>query len=139
MKKGFTLIELLAVLVVMALLIAIISPSVIDLLDKRKQDLLDIQISEIEQAARDWGAKNMWALPTGKDLTVVKRYDEIKNGTDTEYGVLIINLRLLKETTNLNNDIKNPVTNTKFSDDLEIYITNEATKISYKVKEEFDE
>ncbi len=132
--KGFTLTELLAVLVVISILAVIAVPNISKLIQTYKQSLLNTQINNIEEAARDWGASNIYLLPTGDDISVVKTYEEVENGTEDKYGVLIINLGLLKESGKIASDIKNPVTNEPFDDNLKIYITNETSKITYKVQ-----
>lgn len=133
MKKGFTLIELLSVIVIIGLIGLITIPNISKTLEAYKQGLLDTQIKNIEEAARNWGADNLFLLPTGTDITVEKTYSEVKDGYNEEYGTLIITLKLLKENGYIDSDIINPVTKQQIPDDLEIKIINESNKYSYEV------
>lgn len=134
MKKGFTLIELLAVIVILGMIGLILIPNISKSIETYKQGLLDTQVKNIENAARNWGADNIYLLPTGTDLTVSKTYDEIKDGYEEKYGVLIITLKQLKQDGYIDSEITNPATKQPFDDNLQIYITNEVNKINYEVK-----
>lgn len=132
MKKGFTLIELLAVLIVLGVIGVIVIPITQNLLNKYRKTMLDVEIRNIEDAARDWGADNVYMLPKGDDLSVVKEYYE--NGYEEDYGVLIITLDLIQKKGYIKKNIKNPVTQKEISPDTQIYITNKTNKMEYKVK-----
>ena len=132
MKRGFTLMELLAVIVVLALIALILIPNFSKSLGTYRSSLLDTQIKNIEVAARQWAADNIYFLPTGNDINVVKTYEEVKNGYKEEYGVLIINLKILQENGYIDKNIKNSVTNEVISSDLEIRIINQDNKFKYE-------
>ncbi len=54
MRKGFTLIELLGVLVILALLSAIIVPSVTKFITQAEVQVDDSKIKSVETSARNW-------------------------------------------------------------------------------------
>ena len=54
MKRGFTLVELLAVIVVLAAIIAIVVPTVSNVLTDSKKSLSKVQIKNIENAAKQY-------------------------------------------------------------------------------------
>ena len=116
-RKGFTLIEILAVIAILAVLSAIIYPSVVGVLNKSKEDTYQIQIKEIEDAASKWLYKNASLIPT-------------KDG-DT----LTIYLGDLKRAGLLDKDLTNPKTSTKFPNDMEILVTRKGKKYTYVVNE----
>ena len=59
MKKGFTLIELMASIVILAVIMVIIMPSMIDILNRSKTSLNEEQISQLEYSASQWGLDNL--------------------------------------------------------------------------------
>lgn len=59
MKKGFTLIELLAVIIIIGVVALIVFPTVMESIEKSKQDLYEIQIRDIEEAGRKWATDSM--------------------------------------------------------------------------------
>lgn len=63
-KNGFTLIEVLVVIVIIAVLATIISPIVINLLTKNKQEMYNNQVRTLEEAAKRWSATNASKLNT---------------------------------------------------------------------------
>lgn len=50
-KKGFTLVELLAVIAILGMLIAMVTPNLMDMFDEKKDTLYENTISEIERVA----------------------------------------------------------------------------------------
>lgn len=63
MKKGFTLIELLVVIVLLGILAAIVTTSIISIMNNSRKSLSDTQINTIEEAAIQWGTINADKLP----------------------------------------------------------------------------
>lgn len=114
MKKGFTLIELLAVIAVLGILGLIIIPNVTGTLKKQKKNMYDVQIKNIEEAAKGWASKNVFSLG---DTTTIHLKDLV-GFIDT--------------------DINNPMTNKKFGQCLEIKITkvDGTESYTYKVNED---
>ena len=68
-KKGFTLIELLAVIVILGVLAAIITPVITGILVKSEDDAYNKQVDNLIKAANTWSLKNVDELPTsGKKI-----------------------------------------------------------------------
>ena len=98
--SGFTLIELLAVIVILSLLALLASTSVTKLIKESKDDIYNIQLNSIKEAAETWGADNLLNLPSAgecKYLTV----GELK-----EYGLLDENLTDSRNSTAISDDLK---------------------------------
>ena len=81
-KKGFTLIEIMAVIVVLGLLIAIITPVVNNLLKDSEDTLSDEQISMIVNASKKYMVEHSELLPEMSDgsKTFIYIDDLINNG-----------------------------------------------------------
>lgn len=131
MKKGFTLTELLAVIVIMGIIGLIAIPNVQNLMERHKNNMLQIQERNIESAARSWGADHTYLLPTLEDASIKKTYEEVKNGTDQEYGELVITLELLQNNGYIGKEIKNSVTKKDIDPKSEIHITYGKRTIEY--------
>ena len=80
MKKGFTLIEVLAVIVILGLLIAIISPVVNNLLGDSEDVLSDKQVDSIVKASKKYMVEHSELLPEKSDSTAIYISDLIDNG-----------------------------------------------------------
>lgn len=104
-KNGFTLVELLAVVIIIAIVITLLFPSVTDILNKSKNTVRDTQINRILDAAYDYTLKNTNYLP---------EYG------DTNY----ITLNDLKKHNLIDSDIREATTNKKFEENLVISIRN---------------
>lgn len=63
-RRGFTLIELLAVIVVLGVLAATITPVITGILVKSEDDAYNKQVDNLIKAANTWGLKNVDELPT---------------------------------------------------------------------------
>lgn len=114
MKKGFTLIELLAVIVILGILGLIIILNVAGTLKNQKDNLYNVQIKNIEEAAKGWASEHFYSLPTNDD--------EVKS-------------IYLKDLTGfIDTDINNPKTNKKFGKCLKINITKVAKTENYTYK-----
>ena len=64
MKKGFTLAELIGVIVVLALISLITIPAISKVLRQNKSSLCQTQMNNILEAARSYGADNVFSLPS---------------------------------------------------------------------------
>lgn len=115
MKKGFTLVEMLGVITVIALLALIIFPIVNNQLNDNKEKLYDIQINNIENAAKSYGADNIHLLPT------------------EDNGEFKITLNTLVEEGYIDDGLTDPITQEAFPSDMEIIITNEDGNLNYMV------
>ncbi len=80
MKKGFTLIEVLAVIVILGLLIAIISPVVNNLLGDSEDVLSDKQVDSIVKASKKYMVEHSELLPEKSDSTAIYISDLIDKG-----------------------------------------------------------
>lgn len=117
-KNGFTLVELLGALVIMMLLAAIVLPNINAISKSSRNDLYETQIHIIEEAARLWGARNLYNLPENDGESVT------------------ISLLQLKLSGFLEPDIENPKTEELFPDDMNIVITKSGHTYFYEVLED---
>lgn len=115
MKKGFTLAELIAVLVVLALVSMIAVPAVTDSLKKYKSEVCSVQMNNIIESARSWGAKNMSILPNESG-----QYVSIKINDLIKYGYI-------------EDTLVHPKTNDPFTDNWEIRVTKQNRKYIYEI------
>ena len=111
-RRGFTLVELLGAIVILALLSLIAIPVVTNSVKKNKEKLYDIQIKNIESAAKAWGSDNLNLLPD-----------------EGEY--ITISLSELQESGYVDKDIKNPKTGEAL-EDFSITICNVDNQYTYK-------
>lgn len=79
-KKGFTLVELLAVIVILGLLIAIISPVVKNLINDSENNLSEQQKKLVVEATKKYMIENSELLPEGSDRAIVYMSDLIDKG-----------------------------------------------------------
>ena len=118
-RKGFTLIEIITVLVILTVLVLTISPIIINRVNSSREKAYKIQISNIKKAAEDWAAspKNIASIP------------------EREGEVLTLNLADLKIGGYLDVDVKNPLTNKSFPNDMLITITKKGNQYDIVVIE----
>lgn len=107
MKKGFTLIEIMAVIIILGIVGLIALIAVDKTIKDNNEKAYQMQISNIEDASRIWGANNLSYLPDNSD------------------EVVSIPLVALKRDGLVDRELINPKTGELFPNDL--YIT-----ISYK-------
>ena len=119
-KKGFTLIEMLTVIVVLSIIITITIPIVVNRIDSSRRKAYNIQIEEIKRAATAWTA----------------RIENVDSLPDTQGGSLVLNLADLKIAGILDLDIKNPLTNKSFPNDMLITITKNNEQYVIEVLED---
>lgn len=108
MNKGFTLVELLGVIIVLTVISLITIPLIDNTLKDSKEKVYNTQINNIALAAKNWAIDYMDELGEIMD-------------DDGEKSVAI-NLGQLKIESYIDQNIKNPKTNVKFSDNLMIQI-----------------
>lgn len=114
-KKGFTLIELLGIIIILAVIILLIVPVVDNTIQSKKEELYDTQIDNISLALKNWGAENMFSLPT------------------EEGGSISVTLGQLKQTGFIGDDVVNPVTGECFPNDMLLTITRVGNTYKYDV------
>lgn len=79
-KKGFTLVELLAVIAILGLLIAIISPVVKNLINDSKDSLSEQQKKLVVEATKKYMIEHSELLPEGSNRAIVYMSDLIDKG-----------------------------------------------------------
>lgn len=109
-RNGFTLIEVLAVIIILGVVGLIVMPVVTNSLKESKDDLYEVQISNIREASKTWAADNIYTLPT-----------EIN-------GSVIVTLETLQSEGYIDEGIKNPKTDELFNN------TETCVKVSYNGK-----
>ena len=71
-NNGFTLVELLAVLVILSLITLITVPIILGVLNSSKKNLNDTQVKAIENAAQNWGVRNVTVVDGGVSISCVE-------------------------------------------------------------------
>lgn len=111
-ENGFTLVELLGVIVILAVIMLLVFPTVNNILSQSKDTVYQKQINSILSAAYDFSLKNIKYLPEYNQKSYVT-------------------LGELKYEGMIDVDIKNPDTNEKFKDNLVISIHNVGASYKY--------
>lgn len=111
-ENGFTLVELLGVIVILALIMLLVFPTVNNILSQSKDTVYQKQINRILSSAYDFSLKNIKYLPEYNQKSYVT-------------------LGELKYEGMIDVDIKNPDTNEKFKDNLVISIHNVGSNYKY--------
>lgn len=117
-KNAFTLIELLATVIILGFISLMVVPAVDRALNRSRNELYTIQISNIREGAKNWAAKNFVVLPD-------------KNG-----DIITLTLGQLKLGGFVDKDIKNPKSRKYFPNDMEIIIRNISNNYEYIVVED---
>lgn len=141
MKKGFTLIELMAVIVIIAGIALVVVPSVDRSINRANQNAYNVQISNIQSAAKNWYSDALVGRIEGytylSEGCVDKNDDGVCDKNLPGNGESItITLKDLKDGNYISKDIENPLTKKPFSDTTKIVITNNNETYTYKVVEE---
>jgi type IV pilus assembly protein PilA len=111
--NGFTLVELMAVIVIMGIIALIVSPTLIGVLNKSKEDIKEEQISALENAAGKWTLSNEECL--------YNHVGEFNLSFDTlKKSGLITSKEIIDPTTN--NDLEGCIAIT-WSDEVNQYLT----------------
>lgn len=112
-KRGFTLIELLAVIVVLGIIAALITPVITGILSESQDQAYNKQVDNLIKAANTWGLKNTDQLPTS-GRTIIQ--------LDT-----LINDGIIE-----NNEIINPKTNKKMEGCISVSYNDDYKQYEYK-------
>lgn len=109
-NSGFTLVELLAVILILSLLTVLATTSVTKIVKDSKNRLYKAQIESIKASAESWASENLSLLPQSGECA----YLTLKNLKT--YGVV-------------DDDVKDPRTNSLLSDDMKIKITAKSSSV----------
>lgn len=118
MKKGFTLIEIMAVIIILGIVGLIALIAVDKTIKDNNEKVYQMQISNIEDASRIWGANNLSYLPDNSD------------------EVVSIPLVVLKRDGLVDRELTNPKTGELFPNDLYITISYKEGVYRYNVVED---
>ena len=116
-SKGFTLIEVLGVIVILAVIITLVFPSVDKTINKSKNITYKSQINSMLNAAYDYTLENTKVLP------------------ETSKNISYVTLGELMSLGYLDNNLINPKTKKEFSYDLVVKISKVSNE--YKVSDEY--
>lgn len=86
-KNAFTLIELMGVIIVLGFILVISIPIINNQINQSKDDLYEIQLSNIEKAAESWTYKNAELLPTVNGEKVTVTLAQLKQGKFIELNI----------------------------------------------------
>ena len=114
--KGFTLIEIIAVITLLGIIAAIVTPVIYNSIEENKQELYDIQLNNIIAGAKNWAADNVFLMPE-------------------EGESIVLTLGMLKQGGYVDEDITNPLTDQLFSDQLQVKITKVDNNYNYEIVE----
>lgn len=118
MKRGFTLIEIMAVIVILSVVGLIAVVAVDKTIKDNNEKVYQVQISNIEDAARIWGTKHLSYLPDNVDEAIS------------------IPLLALKKDGLIDKEITNPKNDSLFYNDMYIDITYKNGVYNYDVVED---
>ncbi len=114
MKKGFTLVELLAVIVILGFVAVLTVPAVSESIRYAGEKAYEANIESIKNAANDWALLNTRLLPK-------------------EGGSILIYLQELKDSKNIDRNIKNPKTGKYLSNNTSVTISKIDGKYTFDV------
>ena len=115
--NGFTLVELLAVIFIIGIISVVAIPIINKVSKQSSEELYQMQISNIEDGAKNWAASNIAILPEDTDNLITLTLGQLKIGGFVE------------------RDIKNPRTKKLFPNDMEITIKKTIAGYKYEVSE----
>jgi type IV pilus assembly protein PilA len=115
MKKGFTLVEILAVIVILAIVAAIVIPSIDRFITKARDSAYDVQIDSIIASVKNWEADHPESLPLNNGDQYIVYLSELKSGNYIDQKLI------------------NPRTRVEFSNDLTVTIKNVNGRHTYEV------
>lgn len=116
-KKGFTLIELMGVIIILGVIILIATPAIRKLTSNSKEELYNIQISNIKDGLKNWAVDNSRILPQDEGDNITITLGQLKTG-----GYVDI-------------ELKNPKTNKCFGNDMTLEIKRYQKNYIYTVNE----
>lgn len=111
-KRGFTLIELLVVLIIMAVILSLIIPTITRLVDDRKVEAYNKLIAIFENAAE------LYVMNNAEDIHEILEQD----------GETSVSLSSLVDMKYLNSDLTNPITDEPISSDKRVIIVRDSNQ-----------
>lgn len=114
-NKGFTLVEILAVITIIAIILLVIIPSVDSIIKSNKDEAYNMQINLMRDGLKNWGAANVFKLPT------------------EENGIVEVTLKDLKKGGFISVDLRNPKTEKCFSNNIVLKIIRKNNNYKYEI------
>ena len=114
---GFTLAELLGVIIILGVIALIATISITNSMRNSREELYNLQISNIINGAKTWASGNVFELP------------------ENDGEAIYLTLAELKEAGFVEKDITNPLTDELFSDQLQVKITKIDNNYNYEIVE----
>lgn len=138
-KKGFTLVELLAIIVVIALISVLISPSIINLFGTSKDKTYEILINNIQKAAENYFQECEYGdLSSARYGTKACRIDKINdNKSKTEISLETLATFGMLKVTSVDEEQNKVIINPKNNENINscrIRITKELIKNNQSIK-----
>lgn len=115
-NKGFTLVELLTVIIVLAAISLVIVPAVNNSLNNSNEQAYKVQISNIENAAKNWISDNISLIPD--------------NGDE-----IVVTLGELQDGNYISKELENPKTKSPFPRNTKVIIKNVNESYIYRIVE----
>ena len=118
MKKGFTLVELLGTITILGVIMLIVSPIARNIIKESKEELYEVQVSNIEDALKNWVVDNSRLLPENEGETITITLGQLKAGGYVEA------------------ELRNPKNNKCFGNDMLLTVTRHQKNYIYNVEDE---
>ncbi len=115
-KNGFTLAELLGVITILGLLALLIIPAIDKTVKESNETLYQAQLQTIIEGAKNWSSDHIGELPVDGGSITVTLFDLVSGGY-------------------VSKDMKNPITDDYFPDNLTIRITENSSKYKYEIED----
>ena len=116
-NRGCTLAELLGVIIILGVIALIATISITNSMRNSREELYNLQISNIINGAKTWASGNVFELP------------------ENDGEAIYLTLAELKEAGFVEKDITNPLTDELFSDQLQVKITKVDNNYNYEIVE----
>ena len=118
MKKGFTLVELLGTITILGVIMLIVAPIARNIISDSKEELYEVQVSNIEDALKNWVVDNSRLLPENEGETITITLGQLKAGGYVEA------------------ELRNPKNNKCFGNDMLLTVTRHQKNYIYNVEDE---
>ncbi|MEG0138642.1 MAG: prepilin-type N-terminal cleavage/methylation domain-containing protein [Bacilli bacterium] len=118
-KLGFTLIELIAIITLLGIIAAIITPVVNNVVKENNLKIYNIQIENIISGAKKWASENVFLMPENEET-------------------ITLTLGNLKKEGYIDDQLINPQTKKEFSNNLIIKIIKVNNKYKYEITDDLN-